>query len=316
MKLVSYFARRLFHLIPTAVGLTLITFLLGILSPGDPAYFALANDGFMEPSEKELDSMRKSLGLDQPLYTQYLRWVSKALAGDLGRSYRTGRPVAKELRARLPVSLNVAFLALAFTALIGLPLGIAAAGFQDTKIDRFSQGVSLCCVSVPGFWLAIFMILIFSEHLRLLPTSGYGSFRHLIMPSAALASGTIGVTIRLTRASLLEELHGDYVITARSKGLPYGNIVLRHGLKNSLIPVVTLFGTYLGNIIGGSALVESVFALPGMGQYALEGVMNRDFPVIQGYVLVSGSVFICMNLLIDALYLALDPQVRLGGKQK
>jgi peptide/nickel transport system permease protein len=314
--MIPYLVKKLLSAIPVAIGLTIIAFLLGVAAPGDPAYFALANDGLTEPTPEELERMREKLGLDEPVHIQYLNWLLDAVQGDLGESFRSGLPVAEELGRRLPVTLNVSLLALVFAVLIGIPVGVAAAAFHNRGIDRAGQLFSLVLISVPGFWLGILFITLFAEILKILPTSGYGGLVHLLMPSFVLAAGTIGVTVRLTRASLLDELHKDYILTARSKGLSPFSIVTGEALQNSLIPVITLIGTYLGNIIGGSVIVEVIFALPGMGQFAINGVMNRDFPVIQGYVLITGSVFIIIHLGIDLFYLLLNPQIRLGGKQE
>lgn len=311
----SYVLRKLLSAIPVAVGLTIIAFFLGTIAPGDPAYFALANGGLTEPTAQELESMRVKLGLDKPLHVQYARWLGRALRGDLGESFRSGSSVWDELRRRLPITLNVAACALAFTVVIGVPIGVAAAAFHGQSVDWLGRLVSIVLISIPGFWLAILCITLFAEILQILPTSGYGTLRQLVLPGFVLASGSMGVTIRLTRASLLDQLHKDYILTAESKGLRRSVIVTREAFRNSLIPVVTLIGTYLGNIIGGSLIVEVIFAVPGMGQFAYDGVLNRDFPVIQGYVLITGTVFIVAHLGIDLLYSLLNPQIRLGARQ-
>lgn len=312
--MIKYLLRRLAHIIPVALGLTLIAFTLGNIAPGDPAYFVLANDGLTEPTEEELERVRGRLGLDKPFFVRYFSWLGNALRGDLGESYRSGLPIAEELRRRLPVTLNVSFLALLFTVLIGIPAGMLSAARHNRFADRAGQAGALTLISVPGFWLGILFITLFAEYLKILPTSGYGGLRHLLMPSFVLAAGTIGITIRLTRASVLQEMQKDYIITAASTGTRRSSLFLEHALPNSLIPVITLLGSYLGGIIGGSVIVEVIYALPGMGQYAINGVMNRDFPAVQGYVLITGSVYIIMHLLIDLAYVFLNPKIRLGGK--
>ncbi len=312
--MIKYLLRRLAHVIPVALGLTLIAFTLGNIAPGDPAYFALANDGLTEPTEEELERVRKQLGLDKSFFVRYFSWLRHALRGDLGESYRTGLPIAEELGRRLPVTLTVSLLALIFTVLIGIPAGLLSAARHNRLTDRVGQAGALTLISVPGFWLGILFITLFAEYLKILPTSGYGGLRHLLMPSFVLAAGTIGITFRLTRASVLLELQKDYIITAASTGARRSVLFFEHALPNSLIPVITLLGTYLGGIIGGSVIVEVIYALPGMGQYAINGVMNRDFPAVQGYVLITGSVYILIHLLIDIAYVFLNPKIRLGEK--
>jgi peptide/nickel transport system permease protein len=309
----QFIAKRLLALIPLLLGLSLLAFVLGMIAPGDPAYFVLANDSQGEPTQQELMLVREQLGLNDPFFVRYLRWVVSAMHGDLGKSYRSGKPVLEELKARLPVSLSVSVPALAFTVALGIPLGILAAGERGRGADRFSQAVAVFLISVPGFWLGILFIFIFAELLRWMPTSGFGSIRQMIMPSFVLASGTIGMTIRLTRSSVLDELGKDYILTGYSTGIARYYLLWRNALPNAAIPILTLLGSYLGNIIGGSVIVETLFALPGMGEYAVSAVLNRDFPAVQGYVMVTGTVFICIHLVLDLSYLFIDPRIRIPG---
>lgn len=310
LKTGLYLGRKLLNLIPVLIGLSIISFLLGVIAPGDPAYFILSADGFTEPTDEEIHIMQAQLGLDKPIHIQYLRWLNRAARGDLGRSYMTGKAVSSEIIRRLPVTLKVSLLAVAFTIFIGISSGILMAAKSDKVYDRIGQIISLCLISIPGFWLAIFLISLFAERLRFLPTCGYDSFKSILLPAFVLAAGTMGFTMRLTRASLLDELHKDYIITAHSKGLKYNVIVLKHAFRNSLIPVITLIGTYFGHILGGSVIVEVIFALPGIGQFVVDGIFARDYPVIQGYVLFTGTVFVLVNLAIDSLYLLFNPKVR------
>ena len=307
----KYFFSKCLTLIPVLFGLTLLAFLLGVLAPGDPAELLLVSGGITEPTEAEIQEMRTILGLDQPLYCQYVRWVSQAVRGDLGRSYMTSEPVSDAILRRLPVTLAVSLGAVLIVVAAGISCGLFMAVFRNALPDRLGQVFSLALISIPGFWLAIVLIYLFAENLRLLPTSGYGSLKHLILPSLVLAAGSTGFTMRLTRAAVLDELVKEYILTAHAKGVHRALVIVKHAFSNSLIPIVTFLGTYFGNILGGSVIVEVIFALPGLGQFAINGVMGRDYPVIQGYVLLSGTVFVMVNLMIDVLYVLLNPQIRL-----
>ncbi|SDF31948.1 ABC transporter substrate-binding protein [Sporomusa acidovorans] len=238
----------------------------------------------------------------------------KLLNGSLGLSYLTQRPVLDELLLRLPVTLALAVSALLLVVFTGIPLGLLMVYHRDKKTDFVLRGAALLATSIPSFWLSIAGMWLFAEKLQLLPTSGYGTFTQLILPALALAAGTTGTVMRLQRAALLDVLEQNFILTARAKGLPFPVIIWRHGLPNALIPVITLLGNYFGAVIGGSAVIESVFSLPGLGSYVLEAVRGRDYPAIQGYVLFTGLIFVVFNLLVDLVYLVLNPQIRLGGK--
>ncbi len=309
----KYIGRKLLNLLPVLFGLTIIAFLLGVIAPGDPAELLLTSDNMTEPSPEEIQEMRVKLGLDQPLHLQYFTWLTRALQGDLGRSYMTREPVLTEILRRLPITLSLSLFAGLFAMSAGVSIGILMAVFHNTVYDRCGQLLSLVTISIPGFWFAIFLIHIFAEQLHLLPTSGYGSCKHLILPALVLAAASSGFTMRLTRVSLLDELHKEYIMTAQAKGLQEYVVVLKHAFFNAFIPVVTFVGTYFGHILGGSVIVEVIFALPGIGQFAIEGVLARDYPVIQGYVLLSGTIFVVINLLVDLIYVFINPQIRLGA---
>ena len=309
----KYILKKFLTLIPVLFGVTLLAFLLGVLAPGDPAELLLTSDGMTEPTEAEIQEMRTTLGLDQPFYRQYLNWVARTLQGDLGRSYMTREPVREEILRRLPITLAVSLGAVLIVVIGGISCGLFMAVFRNALPDRLGQLLSLALISIPGFWLAILLIYLFSENLQILPSSGYGSLKHLILPSLVLAAGSTGFTMRLTRAAVLDELVKEYIMTAHAKGVHHALVVFKHALFNSLIPIVTFLGTYFGNILGGSVIVEIIFALPGLGQLAIDGVMGRDYPVIQGYVLLSGTIFVLVNLLIDVVYVMIDPQIRLGA---
>lgn len=311
---VRYIFKRVMAAIPVVIGISIIAFMLGVIAPGDPAREVLSMDGISAPTAQDLAKMRQELGLDKPLYLQYGSWLSKAVTGDLGRSYMTGEAVTGEILRRLPVTFSVSLLAVFLVLLFGISLAILMVVKKDSFLDHIGRILALALVSIPGFWLAILLMTFFAEKLHLLPTSGYGTFKHLLMPSFVLSAGTIGVIMRLNRATLLEVLNQNYIITAEAKGLPQHTIIFKHALLNSLIPVLTLIGNYFGSILGGSVIVEVIFALPGIGSFAVDGIFRRDYPVIQGYVVFTGLIFVFFNLLIDLSYVILDPQIRLGGK--
>lgn len=311
-----YVFRRITAAIPVLIGISLIAFMLNLVSPGDPAVEALSLSGFKEPTEQEVEVKREELGLNDPIPVQYGRWLKRAVQGDLGTSYMTKDSVSGEIIRRLPVTLSVALLAVVLAVGTGIPAGMLMALKKNGWIDHAGRAAAMLLVSIPGFWMAILLITLFSEKLHLLPTSGYGTWKHLVMPAVVLASGTSAVLMRLTRSTLLETMNHNYILTARAKGLREGNIVTWHALRNALIPLVTIIGTYFGAIMGGSVIVEVIFALPGIGRFAIEGILRRDYPVIQGYVVFTGFVYVVFNLLTDFSYLIIHPQMRLGGKLK
>ncbi|MEI7026579.1 nickel ABC transporter permease [Paenibacillus sp. y28] len=312
----AYLLRRIAAAIPVLLGISMIAFVLSVISPGDPAVESLSMSGVREPTQEEIDAKRAELGLNDPLPVQYGRWLLRAVQGDLGTSYMTKDSVSGEIARRLPVTLSVAVLAVVFAAGTGIPLGMLMALRRSSWLDHAGRAIALTVVSIPGFWLAIMLITLFSEKLQLLPTSGYGTWKHLIMPAIVLAAGTSAILMRLTRASLLEVMNQSYMLTAKAKGLRERSIVLRHAIRNALIPLVTVIGTYFGSILGGSVIVEVIFALPGIGRFAVEGIYRRDYPVIQGYVVFTGAVYVLFNLLTDISYRFIHPQMKLGGKLK
>ncbi|WP_312114135.1 nickel ABC transporter permease [Brevibacillus reuszeri] len=311
-----YLVRRLATTIPILIGISLLAFLLSVISPGDPAVEALSMSGISEPTSQEIAAKREELGLNDSLPVQYGRWLGKAVRGDLGVSYMTKEAVSGEIIRRLPVTLSLSLLAVLFAVGFGIPLGMLMALKKNTWLDQAGRFLALILVSIPGFWLAISLITLFSEKLGWLPTSGYGTWQHLIMPAMVLACGTSAVLMRLTRAALMEALNQNYILTARAKGLREPSILSFHALRNSLIPLITVIGTYFGSILGGSVIVEVIFALPGIGMFAMDAIFRRDYPVIQGYVVFTGLVYVVFNLLVDFSYAWIHPQVKLGVKLK
>jgi peptide/nickel transport system permease protein len=264
------------------------------------------------------EAMRKELGLDQPIPVQYARWLTRALQGDLGRSVRTREAVVEGLGARLPVTIQLTAMALCFALLVALPVGIISATRPNSWLDTVGTAIAIGGVAVPEFWLGIVMIYVFAVSLHWLPSSGYvppvlggwPSVRSMMMPAIALGATVTAVTMRQVRASLLEVLHQEYVTVARAKGLAEPTVVCGHALKNALIPVVTIIGLQIGRLLGGAVVVETIFALPGMGRLAADSIFFRDFPMLQGVVLVMAGAVLLFNLLTDLLYAYLDPRIR------
>ncbi|SMP51087.1 peptide/nickel transport system permease protein [Anoxynatronum buryatiense] len=308
-----YVWRRLLALVPVLVGISIIAFALGVLAPGDPAEIALNRSGLYTPTPEQIAQVRSELGLDRPLVVQYGHWFQNLLRGDLGTSYTNGRPVAGELLRRLPLTLQLAGSAFMLTCFSGLFFGTLAVVFHREWPDRLINLMVNLLLSFPGFWLALLLILVLAENRSLLPTSGTGTLAHFVMPTLTLSAATSAIAIRLTRASLLQEMGKPYMLAARAKGLHRFRLVATNALPNALPPVMALLGNYLGGILGGSVVIESIFALPGIGSYAIEAIFTRDYPALQGYVLITGTFYVLVMLLVDLLSVMLNPRVRLGG---
>jgi ABC-type dipeptide/oligopeptide/nickel transport system permease component len=304
----AYVLRRLVLAVPTLVGVTLVVFALIRLVPGDPARLVLG----LQASEEEVQRLRVQLGLDQPLPVQYARFLARLLQGDLGRSVVTGEPVLREIGARLPATVQLAVTSTVVATLAGVALGVVSATRQYSWWDYAVMTVALFGISLPVFWLGLMLMLLFSVHLRWLPAGGYGTPAHLVLPTVTLAAFSVAIIARMTRSSLLEVLHQDYVRTAWAKGLSSRAVVLRHALKNALIPVVTVIGLQFGGLLGGAILTETVFAWPGMGRLLVGAIVARDYPVVQGTVLVFAALFTLVNLAVDVLYAYVDPRIHYG----
>ena len=314
MAILKYIGRRLLMLIPVLIGISLAAFLLGRIAPGDPVDDALFRIGIEFPTEADRAAMRAELGLDRPLPEQYLCWLGDALRGDLGESYTDGRDIAQELARRLPITLKVSMAAMVSAILFGVGGGVLMAACRGTWLDTVLKALSTLLLSVPGFWLALFLITVFAEWLHLLPTSGLdrGIFS-LILPAVALSAANIGSTSRFTRGNILAQMGEQYIVVANAKGISQKAVMLGHAFRNSLVPIVTLIGNYFGGILGGSTIIESIFAIPGLGSYVLSAINNRDYPVIQGYVLITGATFVLITLAIDLLYILVNPKIRVQG---
>ena len=303
-----YLARRLLLLVPVLAGVSIVIFLVLHLSPGDPAEIMLGS----QATKEDLARLREQMGLNEPLPVQYVHWISHVLRGDLGRSLWMKRPVLPEVLQRLKATLLLTVTALVLSTVVGLAFGVASAAWPRSLLDRFSAAASLFGASMPSFWLGIVLMVIFALWLGWLPASGmfapYGGggaadlLSHLVLPAVTLAAASVTIVARLTRSTMLEALGQDYIRTARAKGVTEGFVVLRHGLKNALIPIVTVIGVQAGYLLGGAVLTETVFAWPGVGTLMVQGILARDFPLVQGCVLVVALSFALINLGIDLLY--------------
>jgi len=306
MSLSKYVLMRLIHAIPTLIGIVLIMFILVRVLPGDPARLIAG----MEATEEDVQKIREILGLNKPLHEQFIDYISSLLKGDLGTSLKFGTPVIKEIMARFPYTVQLAIVAELFAVLIGIPLGIISAVKPYTKSGYVSTIISLIGSSMPIYWLGLMLIYLFSVHLRLLPSHGAGTPRHIILPAITLAVLLMGNIVRITRTAMIESLESNYITTARAKGLSEKIVVYRHALKNAAIPIVTIMGLQLGSLMGGAILTESVFAWPGLGLLLVDSIFFRDYPLIQGIILFFATVFVILNIIVDVIYALIDPRVR------
>lgn len=286
-------------------GVSIVVFILVHLS-GDPVRLLLPP----EASEAEVQRLRHEYGFDQPVYVQYAQFIARAVKGDFGISLRHGQPAMELVVERLPASVQLAVVALFFAVVIAIPAGIIAALKRNTVIDGISMSVALLGQSLPVFWLGIMLIIVFSVQLQLLPPGGRGGLESLILPGITLGAYSAALISRLTRSSMVEVLVQDYIRTARAKGLASYSILIRHALKNAAIPIVTVIGMQIRILLGGAVITETVFSYPGMGRLAIQAIANRDFPVVQAFVVVVAIVVVGMNLLVDLVYLYLDPRIR------
>jgi len=314
-----YLIRRVLLVIPVLFGVSVAVFLMLRLIPGDVVDVILGTEGAASP--ERLAQLRALFGLDRPFHEQYLAWLGGLLSGDLGRSIRTSRPILPDILTRLPVTLQLATMAMLLSLCIALPLGVLSAVRRYTRVDSLVRVIGLIGLSIPNFWLATMMILAVSTFARgVLPTSGFtppsqdigGNLRSLLLPSVALAVANMAILMRMTRSSMLEVLRQEYVTTARSKGLVERTVVYRHALRNALIPVATIAGVQVGYLLGGAIIVEQIFALPGVGTLILNGILQRDYPVVQAGVLFVAASFVLVNLAVDVLYAYLDPRIHYG----
>jgi len=308
-----YIAKRFLLFIPTLFGITLITFLLMQSLPGDPVQ-GMAGE---RANPETLARIRAELGSDRPLPLQYLGYLKLLIQGELGRSYYTNRRIADDLLQKFPNTLKLALSAILFASFGGIVLGIVSAVKRGTFWDKTASVIAVGGISVPVFWLGLTLMLIFALYLRWLPPSGMGngSIVYLILPALTLGTYSLAYISRITRSSMIDSLSQPFIVTARAKGLPELAVVAKHALKNSLIPIVTVIGLDLGSYLNGAVLTETIFGWDGIGRYALDGIMKRDYPVIMGVVLFGAVVFVAMNLVVDITYRYLDPRVRVQGTE-
>jgi peptide/nickel transport system permease protein len=309
-----YLLRRLLLLLPTLIGVTLVVFLMMRFIPGDPVT-NMMGEMF---SQEDADRLRHELGLDKPLLVQYGNWLGLLLSGDWGHSLFTHQPVLRDILYRLPVSLELVVLSMCVSLLIALPAGIIAAVQPNSWKDYTAMVAAMAGVSIPEFLLGVMFVLLFGLVLGWLPVSGYVSLlehpwdnlQHMVLPVVALGLPRAALLTRLVRASLLEVLKMEYVVTARAKGLGERFVVLKHALKNALIPTVTVMGLQVGFLIGGAIVIETVFAVPGIGSFGIDAIIKRDYPQVQAFVLVGALVFVLANLAVDLLYVVIDPRIQ------
>jgi peptide/nickel transport system permease protein len=313
----EFLVRRAFISAVTLLLISLIVFTGVRMIPGDPARVLAGTDA----DAAGLEEIREKYGLNAPLPLQYARWLGLALRGDLGESIRTRQSVAGTVARKLPITLELASLSLLVAIAIAIPAGVIAAVRRNTPWDLLASGVSLCGVSVPNFWLGIMLILLVSVRLGWLPASGFvplvedpiGNVKRMVMPALVLGTGLAAVLMRQTRNAMLEVLSADYVRTARAKGLAQMAVVVRHALRNGLIPVVTILGLQMGALMSGAVVTEQIFVLPGFGRLIVEAVFTRDYPLVQGVVLLTASSYVLINLLVDVSYTVLNPRIRVRG---
>jgi peptide/nickel transport system permease protein/oligopeptide transport system permease protein len=304
--MLNYVIKRLFSMIPVLVGISILLFFMLRMLPGDPAQVLAGQMA----SPEEIETIRKQLGLDRPVYEQYLSYLGRLVRLDLGRSARTQNPVIEEIWARLPNTALLAVVAIGLACLFGIPAGVISAVRPYTWVDYAVTMGALFGISMPVFWLGLMLVVVFAVVLRWLPAGGTGSWQHVVLPSVTLASFVVAFIARMTRSTMLETLSLDYISTARSKGLKEEVVVIKHALKNALIPIVTVVGLQFGLLLGGAVLTETVFAWPGIGRLIVDSILARDYPVIQGTILIFGLLYILVNLAVDILYVVIDPRIR------
>ena len=313
--MIEFITRRLLFLLPVLLLISVISFSIIYISPGDTAENALMNPGG-GVDQKAVEEFRVKTGLDEPVYLQYINWMSKVLHGDLGQSYMTGEAVSEAIFRCFKVTLKLAIISMLVSLIIAIPLGIFSALKKGTITDDTCRLLALAGVSMPNFWQAYLLIIVFALTLKVLPSSGYGdgSLNYILLPAITLGTGYAAVTMRLMRSSMLDVLQQDYVRAARAKGVPEHMIILKHALKNSLMPVVTVAGLNFGYLLNGSVIVETIFSWPGIGNLIVSSILSKDYPMIQGCVLFIAVIFVLVNFAVDISYAFLNPKIRYETK--
>ena len=302
----AYVLRRLWQSALTLVGVSVLVFVILRVVPGDPAKMLLPDGA----PQSAVDELNRQLGLHEPLYVQYGLFLRSVFRGDFGQSFQYRAPALRVVVERLAATVQLALAALLITVGVGVSLGIVAAVRRGTGYDYASTVLAVLGQSLPNFWLGIMLILLFGVALRWLPTSGFESWRHVILPAVTLAAFPMALVARLTRSSMLEILGRDFIRTGRAKGLAERAVILRHALRNAAVPLLTVLGLQIGTLLGGAVITESVFAWPGMGKLVVDAIFFRDFPVVQTVLILSATIFVVINLLVDLLYTVIDPRIR------
>ena len=302
----TYVIRRLWQSALTLVGVSVLVFVILRVVPGDPAKMLLPEGA----PQSAIEELNRQLGLQEPLYVQYGLFIQSVFRGDFGQSFQYRAPALQVVTERLMATVQLALAAMLITVGVGVSLGIVAAVRRGTGYDYASTVLAVLGQSLPNFWLGIMLILLFGVALRWLPTSGFESWRHLILPAVTLAAFPMALVARLTRSSMLEILGRDFIRTGRAKGLAERAVILRHALRNAAVPLLTVLGLQIGTLLGGAVITESVFAWPGMGKLVVDAIFFRDFPVVQTVLILSATLFVVINLLVDLLYTVIDPRMR------
>ena len=309
--MINYTIKRIFEVIPVLLIVSIIVFSVMHLLPGDPTLLMLAGaEGGSIPQER-LDELRIIMGLNKPLYEQYYNFISNAISGDLGTSIRLRIPVTEILLQKFPYTIKLSLLGLMIAIFLGVVIGLVAALFKDTWLDHFSMTFSLIGVSMPIYWLGLLLILVFSINLNIFPSSGATGWKSIVLPALTLGFVSAGLISRLLRSSLLEVLNEDYIRTAKGKGLTDKIILIKHALKNAMIPVITILGVQFGNMLAGAVVTETVFSRPGLGRLVVNGILWKDYPLVQGTVLFIACIYVLVNLFVDISYYWFDPRIKL-----
>jgi len=305
--LLKYIFRRIILLIPILLGVTVIVFGIMFLTPGDAAILMLGENA----TSAELEALRERLGLNEPAYVQYGLWLGRAVQLDFGRSIRSGRPVTREITARLPATIELALLATLLSIAVGVPLGVLSATRPNSAVDHVATVAAFGGLAMPVFWQGLVLILLFAVVLGWLPPSGrLGGWQYYVLPTITLGTSAIAAITRMTRATMLETLSQDYVRTARSKGVHPRSMIYRHALRNAMIPIVTVIGLQFGQLLSGAVITETIFSWPGIGRLAVDSIRAKDFPTVQGVVMVFAVLYTLVNLFTDVLYAFLDPRLK------
>lgn len=305
--MLKYIAKRILYLIPVLIGVSLIVFGLLFISPGDPARNILGTNA----PEEAVRELREEMGLNEPFHIQYGNYIKKIITkGDLGSSYITKIPVVKEIQSRAGSTVKLAFLSITFAVLIGIPIGIISAIKQYSIFDNITMIFALIGISMPVFWLGLLLIMLFSVYLGILPSSGFSTPIHMILPAIALGSQSVSVITRMTRSSMLEVINQDYIRTARAKGQRERIVIWKHALNNALIPIVTVIGIQFGQLMGGALMTEVIFSIPGIGRLMVDSIKMRDTPMVLGCVFFVAVTFSLVNLIVDILYTYIDPRIK------